>query len=397
MSRPIPNPALDDEVIDVGPPARRRWRRWVILAAIVLVFVLLRSLSIYVEALWFDSLGFASVYWYTFRLKLLLFVIFLLLTVFILRGAFWLLERAFAATALERRVIMLNNQSVTVEPARFVRPAAWLISILIGLLTGLSMSGQWEHFALYMNQPATALSDPIFQKPLGFYLFSLPVYRSAASLLMFLAFVILCASLAFALLSIPQKIRNTGSAHVGMRRAGYAAVSVALFLFLLTLGWRIFLSRYHYLWQDHQSFSGVTYTEANYLLPGLTVTVIVILVSCALLLLNALTERRVRLIIAALALPIVVYLFAALLIPAYVTSFIVKPNELGREAPYIEHNIVWTRRAFGLDRIKMHDYEAQTTIAAFERDTNRATFDNIRLWDVYALQDTLRQIQEIRT
>ncbi|HEX8175120.1 MAG TPA: UPF0182 family protein [Pyrinomonadaceae bacterium] len=393
----MPRPDLDDEVIDVGPPERRRWRRWVILAAIILGFVLLRSVSIYVEALWFDSLGFASVYWYTFRLKLALFVIFLLATLVILRGAFWLLERAFAATALERRIVMINNQSVTVEPSRFVRPAAWLISIIIALITGLSMSAEWEQFALYMNQPVTALSDPIFQKPLGFYLFTLPVYKSVASWLMFLAFVILCASLVFSLLSIPQKIRNTRSAPAGMRRAGYAAASGALLLFLLIFGWRIYLSRYNYLWQDHQSFSGVTYTEANYLLPGLTVTVIVMLVSCALLLLNALTERRLRLILAALALPIVVYLFAALLIPAYVTSFIVKPNELGREAPYIEHNIVWTRRAFGLDGIKMHDYEAQTTIAAFERDANRSTFDNIRLWDVDALQDTLRQIQEIRT
>ncbi|MBD0371279.1 MAG: UPF0182 family protein [Pyrinomonadaceae bacterium] len=396
MSRPVP-PLPLDEVIDVGPPARRRWRRWVILAAVVLVFILLRSVSIYVEALWFDSLGYASVYWYTFRLKLALFIIFLLLTLVILRGAFWLLERIFAATALERRVVMLNNQPVTIAPARFVKPAAWLVAIIIALITGLSMSAEWEQFALYLNQGATALSDPIFQKPLGFYLFTLPVYQMISSWLLFLAFVILCASLAFTLLSLPQKLKSTAGKPPGMRRAGYAAVSSALFLFLLFLASNIYLSRYHYLWEDHQTFSGVTFTEANYLLPGLTVTAIVLLVSCALLVLNALTERKVRLIIAALALPLVVYLFAALLIPAYVTSFIVKPNELGREAPYIEQNIVWTRRAFGLDRMETRNYEAQTTIASFERDANRATFDNIRLWDVYALQDTLRQIQEIRT
>jgi uncharacterized protein len=397
MSRPKEPLPLDDEVIDVGPPGRRRWRRWVILAAIILAFSMLRSISIYIEALWFDSLGYASVYWYAFRLRLALFFIFLLLTVIILRTAFWLLERSFAASVLERRTVMINNQSVSIAPARFVRPAAWFISILISIITAFSMSAAWEEFALYLNQPATALLDPIFQKPLGFYLFTLPVYQTLSSWLLFLAFVILCAALAFTLLSLPQKLRSVRSMPTGMRRAGYAAVSSALFLFLLLLAWRIYLTRYHYLWQDHQTFSGVTFTEANYLLPGLTVTAIVLLVSCALLILNALSERRLRLILIALALPTAVYLFAALLIPAYVTSFIVKPNELGREGPYIEHNIGWTRRAFGLDRIKVHNYEAQTTNAAFERDANRATFDNIRLWDVYALQDTLRQIQEIRT
>src|SRR2546423_13860737 len=102
MSNPLKPMPLDDEVIDVSLPTRRHWRRWVILAAIVLAFVLLRSIYIYVEALWFDSLGYASVYWYAFRLKLALFFIFFLLTLVILRAAFWILERVFAGSALER-------------------------------------------------------------------------------------------------------------------------------------------------------------------------------------------------------------------------------------------------------------------------------------------------------
>jgi uncharacterized membrane protein (UPF0182 family) len=396
MSRPVTPLHLDDEIIDVGPPGRRRWRLLAIIAAVILAFALLRSISIYVEALWFDSLGYASVYWYTFRLKLGLFFVFLLLTLIILRATFWLLERAFSASALERRTITINNQPVTFAPARFVSPVAWFASGIIAFITGLSMSGEWEGFALYLNQPATPLADPVFQKPLGFYLFSLPVYQTVSSWLLFLSFVILCAALGFTLLSLPQKLSAANTTR-GIRRAGYAAVSFALAIFLLLIAWSVYLSRYPYLWQDHQTFSGVTFTEANYRLPGLTITAVALLISCALLIFNALVERRLRLIIASLALPLVVYLFAALLIPAYVNSFIVKPNELGRETPYIEQNITWTRRGFGLDRIKLHDYEAQTTIAAFERDANRQTFDNIRLWDVDALKDTLRQIQEIRT
>ena len=84
-------------------------------------------------------------------------------------------------------------------------------------------------------------------------------------------------------------------------------------------------------------------------------------------------------------------------IPAYVTNFVVKPNELGRETPYIEHNLTWTRRAFGLDRIEQRNYEADTSVEAFDLPNNRATLENIRLWDWRALQDTLKQIQAIRT
>ena len=81
----------------------------------------------------------------------------------------------------------------------------------------------------------------------------------------------------------------------------------------------------------------------------------------------------------------------------YVTSFIVKPNELVREAPFITHNIEMTRKAFALDRIEQHPFPADGGVEAVDAAHNQDTLQNIRLWDWRALQDTLRQIQEIRT
>ncbi|HEX8653028.1 MAG TPA: UPF0182 family protein [Pyrinomonadaceae bacterium] len=400
MSRPMPL-ADDDEVIDITPPpTRRRWRRWVILAVVVLLFVLSQTLSIYIEALWFGSLGYAQVYWYTFRLKLLLFLVFAFLTFAILRGVFWLFERLLSATTLERRLIVVNNQSVAINPKSLLRPVAWVVSALFALVYGLGMSQSWQTFALYLNQTGTTESDPIFQKPLGFYLFTLPAHQLLSWWLTVLAFVILCGAVLYLLLTFPQKVRSgaaAAAANATARRTGYAIVSSALAGFLLMLAWRTYLSRYPYLWEDHQTFSGVTYTEANYLLPGLTIVAVALVVAALCCLLNAFTERRLRLLLLALALPIVVYIAAGILIPSYVQSFIVKPNELGRETPYIEHNLSATRRAYGIDHIEQRDFEAETSTANFDLEGNRATLDNIRLWDWRALQDTLRQIQEIRT
>ncbi|HEX8140129.1 MAG TPA: UPF0182 family protein [Pyrinomonadaceae bacterium] len=390
-------PDLEHEIIDVGPPPRRRWRRWVVAAVVLFVIALLRSLSIYIEALWYGSLGYASVYWYTFRLKLALFFGFLLVTIFILRFAFKLLERVFKTSAVERRTIMLNNQPLEIRPARIMRPLAWGVSIFFGLIYGIAMSEAWEKFALYMNQPAATGVDPIFQKPLGFYLFTLPVHQLLSAWLVTLAFVILCAAVVYALVSLPQQSAKRAGKIEPPRRTGYAAFSSAFALFLLVLSWRIYLSRFPYLWSDHQIFSGVTYTEDHYVLPGLLIVSGTLVLAAVLALLNAFTERRLRLLLAAVALPAVVYLIAGVLVPGYVQSFVVKPNELGRETPYIEHNIEATRRAFGLDHIEQRDFEAETAIAAFDLQNNRATLDNIRLWDWTALRDTLRQIQEIRT
>ena len=78
-------------------------------------------------------------------------------------------------------------------------------------------------------------------------------------------------------------------------------------------------------------------------------------------------------------------------------SFIVKPNELVRERPYIANNVRMTRQAYGLDRFLQREFPAETTVGAADPANNQPTLQNIRLWDWQALQDALRQIQEIRT
>ena len=83
---------------------------------------------------------------------------------------------------------------------------------------------------------------------------------------------------------------------------------------------------------------------------------------------------------------------------SYVEGFIVKPNELVREQPFIAHNIELTRQAFGLDRIERRAFPAEPGGRRPPmRANNQATLQNIRLWDWRVLQDTLRQLQEIRT
>lgn len=155
-------------LIDVHHPRRRRRLLWLVLAAVVIFFLLGSSVSVYVEALWFDSLGYASVYWYTVRTRLVLFAIFSVLTFAIMRAAFRLLERSFAPSLQREFVVKLNTENVAVSPGSLLRPAAWVLSLIFGLGYGLSLSARWEQFALYLNQGATASPDPVFRKHLGF-------------------------------------------------------------------------------------------------------------------------------------------------------------------------------------------------------------------------------------
>src|SRR5215210_2644356 len=391
MSRNVRNA----DVIDVGPRKRRRLKIWIIIAAVILLFSLSRIVSIYLSALWFESLGYSSVYWYVFKVKLALFAGSAVLTALLLSATFLLFQRLFGAYAFENRTIILNNQPFQFSPAKVIRPLGWVISALFGLIYGFQQKEHWRQFALYWNQPSTSSYDPIFGKSLGFYLFSLPLYDLLSSWLLGITFIILCAAVAYSLLGLPQTVLKPSVRWSS--GAAFRGVCCALALFLLVLGWRTYLSRFPFLWEDHPTFTGVTYTEAHYTLPALLFVCVALIIAAIILLVNAFAIRRFSLLLIALALPVATYLVGVVLVPSYVQSFIVKPNELDRESPYIGHNIEWTRKGFGLDQSELREFEADNSIAALDLPNNRESLENIRLWDWRALQDTLRQIQAIRT
>ena len=351
--------------------------------------------SVYLSALWFGSLGYSSVYWYVFKTKFALFAAFAILTALLLSATFLLFQRLFGAHAFESRTILLNNQPVQFSPAKFIRPLGWGVSALVGLIYGFQLKDDWRQFALYWHQPPTTLHDPIFGKSLGFYLFSLPLYDALSSWLLGVTFIILIAALAYSLLGLPQTVLKPSVRWSS--GAAFRAVCCALALFLLVLSWRTYLSRFPFLWEDHTTFSGVTYTDANYTLPALLVVSIALIVAAIISLVNAFVARRISVLLIAIAIPVVVYLVGVILIPSYVQSFIVKPNEIDRETPYITHNIEWTRRGFGIEQIESREFDPEPSTAAIDLANNLETLENIRLWDWRALQDTLRQVQAIRT
>jgi uncharacterized membrane protein (UPF0182 family) len=406
---PSPDDDFGGQVIDIDPPGRtsgRKTLRWAFaLVILFLLFALARAGSIYLETLWFGSLGYSSVYWTTFKYEWATFAVFALATTLVLRGAFLLLERGFAVTTLAPRRVLLNNEPIFIKPARLLKPAAWVVSLLLGLLYGLGMSDGWQTFALWLNRPPTEGADPVFGNSPGFYLFTLPAVEALSAWLLTMAWVVLLGALVYAALSLiptSTNLREAVSARGALvepraRGAAYAAASSALAVLFVALALRAYLSRYTYLFDDHQIFSGVTYTEDHWVLPGLTIVSVALVVGAVLAVANALVFRRLRPLFAAIVLPALVYLVAVVAVPGYVQSFVVKPNELERESAYIGHNIAATRRAFNLERVEARDFPADNSDDAYALNENRPTLDNLRIWDYHALQDTLRQVQEIRT
>ena len=377
-------------------PPRRRWRLIVIL--IIVAFISTRTaLSYYVDVLWFRSLGYGDVFWKTRSVRWVVCAAFTAATFIILYGSFLALKRASLAALPASRTILIGGQPVLLPlqtVLRFIGPGA---ALFIAALTGVGVMEEWPTLALYWyaQRVTGGVVDPIFGKPLNFYLFTLPAWQLIAGWLLSMA-VLTCALAAFFIL-ITGGSRGGGNNRDSYIPLPWRGFSIAFALLLLLLAVRLYLDRFEQLFEDHTIFSGVTYVDAHVALTGTLFVCAALVLGAVIAGVNAMSvlPRGQRLIVAVL--PAVVCFLAVQVVGWYVGSFIVKPNELVREQPYIAHNIEMTRQAFGLDRFAQREFPAETTVEAADAANNQATLQNIRLWDWRALQDTLRQIQEIRT
>jgi uncharacterized protein len=392
----------DRTVVDWPPPRRPRRNRGG-LALVVVAFAILlgggTALSYYIESLWFDSLGYVDVFWKTLNMQAAVFLGFTALTFVPLYGAFLLLKppRLGELTGVP---ILINGQPIKLPVEPVLRLIALGGAFAIAVVTGTGMMANWQTLALYWyagdTATASSFADPIFQKPLNFYLFTLPAWQILTGWLLTVAIVIGAVAIFFVVVAGGTRILTRSRGNDGL--AAWRGLSVALALALLVLAARVYIGRFEQMYGERAGgiFSGVTYTDDHLRLAGMLVVAAALVVGAVVALANAFITPRVRWLIAAVAPAVACYAIVGIL-SAYVSGFIVKPNELVRETPYIKHNIEMTRRAYGLDRVIQQPYPAENTVEAVDLDNNRDTIENIRLWDWRALRDTLRQIQAIRT
>src|SRR5437867_3688842 len=364
------------------PLDSRAMRRFALRVVIVVVILAaaFQSISFYVESLWFESLGFQSVYWYRLQAQGIVFLTFAVASALLLYFFFRLVTPA--GEYARRPFVEIAGEAIVIPPPESLKRLAKPVAIILGVFFGLSFSADWSTYALFVNRvPTSSVSDPIFGRQLSFYLFSLPVLEGVVGWLLAVSVIVVVAAI---LMSVTDMT------------ASFKGVSVALAFLLLAIAAEIYVSRYALLFEQNNLFTGVRYVDDKIVVPGLWFVIAALVLGATLAAANV-RASRVRNIGVALAIPALTYLVAGVLAPGYVTTFVVRPNELVRETPYIRNNIDFTRKAYGLDHIEEVPFEPRLTNTVFDPAQHSDTLENARLWDWHALQSTLRQIQEIRT
>jgi uncharacterized membrane protein (UPF0182 family) len=377
----------------------RRSRRGLFFVIAVLAVIVLGSrtaLSFWVDLLWYKSLGYGEVFWKAKGLEWGIFAGFFVATFLILFGIFSLLKHAHENDLPADHTIYISGQEIKLSLKPVLRVVSIGGSLVIALLTGGAMAASWQQFALwwYAPQSAGGVVDPIFGRPLAFYLFTLPAWQSIAGWLLTLSVIACVIAVVFLLVSGGRLALSSGRS--ALSDLPWRGLSIAASFLLVVVAMRVYLGRFELLFEHHTIFDGVTYTDAHVQLIGMLLVCVALLLGAVIALAGGVFAPRGRWLVAAVV-PAVLCYAGVGLVGWYVSSFLVKPNELVREQPYISHNIEMTRQAYGLNGFELREFPAETTVDATDPANNQATLKNIRLWDWKALQDTLKQMQEIRT
>ena len=319
------------------PPRRRRILVWLFIALAVAVFVVGTTLSYYVDALWYGSLGYTAVFWTRLNLQVGTFVAFALVTFLIIYGSFLALKPARLDELLGAS-ILINRQRVNLPLEGILDLIALGVGLAFGVVVAASMMARWTTFALYWHASHSATTlDPVFGRPLSFYLFTLPAWQLLSGWLLSLAIIACIIATAFAVFA--GDARGSDQRRLAtVQTKSWRGVAIALAALLLIVAARVYLSRFERLFQNGTIFAGVTYTDAHVTLVGMLIVCAALIAGAAMAGLWACLPLRRRWLAATVIPAIVCYVIVGT-VSWFVNSFVVKPNQLVKERPYIVRNI----------------------------------------------------------
>jgi uncharacterized membrane protein (UPF0182 family) len=357
----------------------------------VLAGALVALSGVYVDWLWFKSVGFTGVWTTVLTTKIALFIVAGLVTSLIIStNIFLAYRRRPFDVSMAMESDNLERYRTTIDPIRRLFFAG--ISVVLFYFGGTTGVQLWSSWLLFKNSTDFGVKDPQFGMDISFFAFRLPFLQTLIGWAISTLILATLASVAVHYIygGIRPQLRSDRTSV-----AARVQLSVLLGLIVLMKSVAYWFDRYALALKESRLITGLTYTDVNATLPAKSILAAIAII-CSLLFFANILRKSWLLPAAGTALMVGASVLIAGIYPGAVQQFQVKPSESSKEAPYIQRNIDSTRAAYGLTDVEMKDYQATLSTNSGQLATDAATIANIRLMDPNVLSATFRQLQQIK-
>lgn len=370
---------------------RKAALRAALIGGALLAFFVVPSLVDFLsDWLWFQEVGYLPVFVTSITARTVVGVV-----AFLLSFAWLVANLRYALSGLSADPLTMTTPEgfTIVLPTRDqLRPLAVSGAAIVSLLVAGFASSEWMTVLSWQHAVPFGQRDPVLGHDASFYVFTLPLLTLIERLALVLVVAAAAGSAILYVMAGRLSLTPFGP-RLGSGVGTHAALLAGALLLVLAFG--AWLDRPTAMVSASGIIHGARYADVYARLPAALLLAATALIGAVLCLLQALGRFPYGL--AAAAALYIVVLAGGQIYAGVLQRFVVAPNEQARETPFIAYNIEATRHGFALDRIEEREISGDAELTRADIDRNRATLDNVRLWDHQPLLETFGQIQEIRT
>jgi uncharacterized membrane protein (UPF0182 family) len=363
----------------------------VLVTLAVLLVAYLIFTSVYTDLLWYRSIDFSKVYTTQLWARILLFVGSGLLVALVVGANMviaYRLRPPYRPLSVEQQG--LERYRTVVDPRRRLITGGLLG--LLGLLAGSSVAGQWPVVLAFLNRTSFGVKDPQFHRDVSFYVFTYPFVRLVLGVVFATVVLSLLAAVAVHYLYGGLRLQGPGDKASPPARA-HLSVLAGLFILLKAVAY--WFDRYGLVHSERGVTTGASFTDVNALLPAKTILAVIALI-CAALFVGNIVRRGMMLPGVGFTLLVLSAILVGGVYPLLIQQFQVRPDELAKERQYIQRNIEFTRKAYGVDKAQVVPYGGQAESDPDKLKQAKDELKGVRLLDPAVVGPTFQQLQRVR-
>jgi uncharacterized protein len=365
-----------------------RTRNLIIAAVVTVLLVLIGgrlAAEFVVDLLWFQSLGYADVFWTYWSIGAVIRVLVGLLVGIFVFINLWVVSRTLGTIRVRRRYA--NIEIAERLPQVYIVATLVLLSFFSAWWLSGGIGDPVSAYAAFRSE-RWGVTDPIHGRDLSFYVFQLPLLNRLQMLAgVSIFWTLLLAGIAYVATGSARWTEAGPSVTPGVRR--HLGLLAAGLLLVFAAG--LWLDRYDLLMTGHGVGGALGYTDVHARIPARMLLTGLSVIAAAGVAYGA-WHASLRPPLLALGLLILAFVGGQLVYPTTLQKLRVEPDEFAREAPYIEQNLRFTRLAYGINNLQR---EGLPFRGGTELDPE-AVADRVAgvpLWDSRPLLQTYRALQ----